>query len=353
MQQPQFTIAIPVYNGEAYIAQTIQSLLAQTYPYFDIVVLENGSTDQTIPIVMSFADPRIQILSSGQLLPIEQNWARILDIPNPHEFLVLMCADDILYPQFLSRIADAISQHPTASLYHAQTLIIDSQGQFIDDFASGNYQETAEDFLDAVHAFRQSVFGTGYVMRFADFKAVGGYPNYSKLLFSDIFCYYRLTKKSYKICVQEPLVGFRRHASSTGFNAHTREFESAAVDYLRDLQNAGYLTTPQHEQMTRLFVRFVSGSGLRQFIHDLIKETHDPNRAKAVTTQESLPNALKQRRMFLWDVSLNWYLYIATIVNPVLRLSIYYGILAIIRLRRAYYVRNRRYQLKSLLHPKG
>ena len=346
---PQFTISIPVYNGEPYIAKTIDSLLAQTYHHFEIVVLENGSTDRTTDIVKSYQDDRIRMISSGKLLPIEQNWARILDIEEPNEYLVLMCGDDVLYPQFLEKIVNAIYAEPEASLYHSQAIFIDSNGQFIQNCKIANYNETAGEFLDAVHGSREDVFGTGYVMRFEDFKKVGGYPPYVNLLFADVFCYFALTNNSYKICIQEPLVGFRRHGSSTGYNSRDEEFTSAAADYINDLKNVGYINSSEREQSTNYYVKVIGTGRLRRSVHEFIKQQSKLNMKEFHEIYSDISDAIRHRAVFSWDVPLNWYLEIAMIQNYYVRIFIYYTIILAVRLRYWFYLRRRRRQLKYLI----
>ena len=71
MSETLFSVVIPTHNGEAYLAQAIESVLSQTYPHFEIIVLEHESTDRTLEIVRSYTDPRIRICSTNQPQTIE------------------------------------------------------------------------------------------------------------------------------------------------------------------------------------------------------------------------------------------------------------------------------------------
>ena len=64
MQQvrPLVTVAIPVYNGEHEIRRAIDSVLSQTYTNFELIILDDVSTDQTMSVVRSYADPRLRIV---------------------------------------------------------------------------------------------------------------------------------------------------------------------------------------------------------------------------------------------------------------------------------------------------
>jgi glycosyltransferase involved in cell wall biosynthesis len=72
----RFSIILPVHNGGAYLEEALASVFAQTYPHFELVVLENASTDETPQTLQAVADPRITVIPSETLLPIGENWAR-------------------------------------------------------------------------------------------------------------------------------------------------------------------------------------------------------------------------------------------------------------------------------------
>jgi len=184
MSNPEFTIVIPVRNGANYIGAAISSILSQSYPHFNILVLENGSTDKTVEIVSEFADDRISIVPSASPLNIEENWGRILH-SDLAEYLTFLGHDDLLYPGFLAEMAALITSEPKASLYQVRFEYIDPLGNPLRHAAAMAYKETASQFLAAVMEGREECCGTGYVMRAADYRQVGGIPAYPGLLYAD------------------------------------------------------------------------------------------------------------------------------------------------------------------------
>src|SRR5258708_1204277 len=126
--EPRFSVIIPVHNGEPYIRSAIESVLSQTYPASEIVVLENASSDSTLETLRTFSDSRLRVIPSERLLNIQENWQRILDLQTD-EFITILGHDDILYPNFLSEIAALIEQYPDASLYHGHFYLIDNEGR--------------------------------------------------------------------------------------------------------------------------------------------------------------------------------------------------------------------------------
>ena len=97
---PAISVCIPTYNGAKYIAQTIESILNQTFTDFEIIVSDDGSSDNTLEIVGSFNDPRIVRIDRLSKVGAEANWNNA--VANASASLVkLVCQDDILYPQCL------------------------------------------------------------------------------------------------------------------------------------------------------------------------------------------------------------------------------------------------------------
>ena len=97
---PAISVCIPTYNGAKYIAQTIESILNQTFTDFEIIVSDDGSSDKTLEIVDSFNDPRIVRIDRLSKVGAEANWNNA--VANASASLVkLVCQDDLLYPQCL------------------------------------------------------------------------------------------------------------------------------------------------------------------------------------------------------------------------------------------------------------
>ena len=59
----RFSVIIPLYNKEAYIEQTLGSVLAQTYPFFEVIIVDDGSSDASLQIVNGITDSRIRVIS--------------------------------------------------------------------------------------------------------------------------------------------------------------------------------------------------------------------------------------------------------------------------------------------------
>lgn len=244
----RFSVIIPTRNGERYLGQTLDSVLAQTYPHFRILVLESGSTDRTREIVSRYADPRVVLLSHPQPLGMIANWQRILAL-ELDEYVTILGHDDLLYPHFLAEIVRLIQAEPAATLYQTQLDYRDGDGHPVNramtvPFARPvPYRETADEFIRAVAADLEAVCATGYVMRSADYRAIGGIPDYPNFLYADVEAWYQLTARGYKVASPRELAVFRLHTANTHRVSDLLIYHEASLRYLDFL-----LTTDHYRQ---------------------------------------------------------------------------------------------------------
>ena len=106
---PAISVCIPTYNGAKYIAQTIESILNQTFTDFEIIVSDDGSSDNTLEIVGSFNDPRIVRIDRLSKVGAEAHWNNAVATASA-SLVKLVCQDDILYPECLEVEAQTMSE---------------------------------------------------------------------------------------------------------------------------------------------------------------------------------------------------------------------------------------------------
>jgi glycosyltransferase involved in cell wall biosynthesis len=99
---PRVSVCIPAYNGAEFIGEAIRSVLGQSFGDFEIVIMDDGSTDGTVEAARAFADPRIRIIINPQNLGQRENWNKALAEARG-EFFKLLPQDDFLYPDCLRR----------------------------------------------------------------------------------------------------------------------------------------------------------------------------------------------------------------------------------------------------------
>ena len=99
MYRPKVSVTVVTYNAEKYVNYAIQSVLEQTFDDFELIIVDDGSTDRTWDILQSFKDPRILLLQKEHNYITSLNCAQQLA---RGEYIARMDADDIMHPQRLS-----------------------------------------------------------------------------------------------------------------------------------------------------------------------------------------------------------------------------------------------------------
>ena len=129
---PRVTIGLPVYNGQNYLAETMESLLAQTYTDFELVISDNASTDRTETICREYAvrDERIRYYRQEENVGASANYNRVFELARGVYFK-WAAHDDLLAPTYLERCVAVLDSDPDVVLAYTQAKAIDDQGQVV------------------------------------------------------------------------------------------------------------------------------------------------------------------------------------------------------------------------------
>lgn len=117
--QPLVSIVTPVYNCEKYLAECIESVLAQTYTNWEYFIVNNCSTDRTLEIAKKYAekDNRIQIHNNKQFLNIIQNHNHALTLITPEsKYCKIVHADDWLFAECLEKMVEIAERYPSVGI---------------------------------------------------------------------------------------------------------------------------------------------------------------------------------------------------------------------------------------------
>jgi glycosyltransferase involved in cell wall biosynthesis len=250
--RPLVTVLTPVYNGEAYLAQCIESVLAQTYEPWEYVLVDNASTDRTPEILQDYAarDPRLRIHTNARFVPVIENHniaARQLGLDA--RWCKFVSADDALFPDCLARMVALAEAHPSVGLVSAHQ----RRGTTI---GLGGLPHTSEVISGRAIARdslfgRLSVFGgpTAHMIR-ADLIR-GRDPFYDESdLHADTAACYEILRTSDLGFVHQVLTYARPHRGSLTFSV-ARRLNTYLLGHLRILKAYGpvYLTADEYEQV--------------------------------------------------------------------------------------------------------
>jgi glycosyltransferase involved in cell wall biosynthesis len=209
----KYSIILPVRNGGAYVKECVKSILSQSRTDFNLIVLDNCSTDGTTEWIESLTDKRIVVYRSERSLSIEESWSRIKGIPK-NEFMTMIGHDDLLQPHYLQEMNDLIARHPEAGLYQTHFSYINETGAVTRPCLPMDEVQTVHEFLACQFARTIDSTGTGYLMRSADFERAGGMPaTYPNLIFSDFHLWVTLMGGGYKATSNKNCFSYRVHQS--------------------------------------------------------------------------------------------------------------------------------------------
>ena len=123
--RPIVSIVTPVYNGETYLSECIESVLSQTFQNWEYIILNNNSSDRTLEIAEQYQrrDSRIRVYSNDTLLPIIANHNKAFGLISAEsKYCKVVSADDWLFPECLERMVALAEENPSVGLVGAYQL---------------------------------------------------------------------------------------------------------------------------------------------------------------------------------------------------------------------------------------
>jgi len=153
---PLVSIGLPVYNEEAFLAQSLKSFLDQDYPNLEILISDNGSVDKTPLICREAAgkDPRVIFHRFEQNRGISANFNKVMEMARG-EYFAWASGHDLWSPNLAGACADLLSIHPDAALAFATSCWIDADGKPL----SREYGWTDTRGMDAISRFFAVLWG--------------------------------------------------------------------------------------------------------------------------------------------------------------------------------------------------
>jgi glycosyltransferase involved in cell wall biosynthesis len=128
MMDPLVSVGIPFYNAASCLENSLRSIFAQTVSNWELILVDDGSTDQSLTIAQSIDDPRVRVLPpDGKNLRLGVRLNQIAQAARG-EFLARMDADDLCHPERLQRQLEFLQNHPEVDAVGASSCILDQRG---------------------------------------------------------------------------------------------------------------------------------------------------------------------------------------------------------------------------------
>lgn len=244
--QPKVSIGIPVYNGERYLAETLESIRAQTFTDMEIVISDNGSMDDTAEICRDFAaqDVRVKYVRYEENRGAAWNYNNVFALSSG-QYFKWAAADDLLAPELVARCVEVLDTHPDVVLCYARTKAIDDNGQVLREYPAkpgGNDGSAHKRFYEFVCVPHPCVSVFGVVRRdvLAATKLIGKYTGSDRPLLGELALRGRLYE------VPDFLFFYRNHEEQS-WGGKRRSHHAQQAWY--DPKRAGRITFPHWRLM--------------------------------------------------------------------------------------------------------
>jgi len=166
MTPPKVSVLMPVYNGERYVREALESILAQTFTDYEFIIVDDGSTDGTPFILAEYArqDPRIVLLTNGANRGLVATLNRGLEAARG-QYIARMDADDVSLPERLARQVAYLDQHPEVGVLGTNVAYIDSEGRFLNGGRPKDPQPLSPTLLQWLLLWRCAIYHPTVMLR--------------------------------------------------------------------------------------------------------------------------------------------------------------------------------------------
>ena len=186
-KMPLVSVCIPAYNHEKYIAETIQSVINQDYKNIELIIINDGSKDNTHEVIMNFEKKCKErfvrfVYKNRENRGLVKTLNEMIDISNG-EYIKFIASDDLLYEGSISKFVKKMMKDNLDILY-GKLLIIDEEGRIIKVEEGLKLPKQKFDFsdfnLESV-LLQSPVFGSSWIMKRKSLIDIGGYSEVSKI----------------------------------------------------------------------------------------------------------------------------------------------------------------------------
>jgi glycosyltransferase involved in cell wall biosynthesis len=286
---PKVSVIIPAYNAIAYLKEAVDSVLKQTFTDFEVLIVDDGSSDGTVEWASQIPDPRVRLISQENQ---GSSGARNTGITAAQgEYIALLDADDIWQPTKLQKQVRYLEENPSIGLVDTWTVLINQQGQSTGKIVV-SYAEGDDVWKQLVQFKPVCPCDSTPLIRRRCFETVGLFNTELPFL-EDLDMWIRLASQYRFGVIKEPLVQYRQHPGSKSTNCQgtleafrtiiEKAFESVPAELL-PLRERGYghinlylawraINNQDYEQAIHFNRQAIAHSPLLMFSWGFIRQT--------------------------------------------------------------------------------
>ena len=222
------TVLMPVFNAQSFLREAIDSILNQTLRDFELLIVNDASTDESLSIIQSYDDPRIRVVNNENNLGISATLNKGINLSTT-ELIARMDADDISAPTRLQKQYDFFLDHPDCALVSSWVNIVSEDGRHIhtEQFRSRYYYYNM--------TFDCWIYHPSVMYKKTAVQEVGAYNSF----YSEDFDLFWHILRKYKIAnIEEPLLDYR--ITSQSLHQVVKKAEYDAALYRQVIRNIQY-----------------------------------------------------------------------------------------------------------------
>jgi glycosyltransferase involved in cell wall biosynthesis len=259
---PRVSVCVPTYNGEKYLEDCIESILAQSFQDFDLLIVDDGSRDRTVEIARRYEarDARVRVVENERNHGLAANWNRCAELARG-EWIKFVFQDDLILPACLERMLGAARNTTAFVACRREFRFEEGTTESARDWylrhaamiASLPYRDNALSAEDcrrlALERLGENLFGEPTaVMLHRDVFTRYGMFNPALIMLCDLEYWTRVTIHTGAVHVPEVLAVFRLHAEATSATNHARRhYRTNVLDKLIILHD--YVHDPLYEPL--------------------------------------------------------------------------------------------------------
>jgi glycosyltransferase involved in cell wall biosynthesis len=257
---PRVSVIIPVYNGAASVGAAIESVLAQTFTDYEIVCVDDGSSDASLEVLSRF-EPRVRVLRQANQGP---SAARNLGVRNSTGALIgFLDADDLWHPEFLQRTVALLDREPACVMVYTDLAIADSTGRDLHARLIGDRAvPTVEDMLERLWP----ILPSSVLIRRSAYERAGGFPEALRA-FEDVYFWLLVREVGEFRYLPEPLATWRFSLFPDPLKPGGGQEEAGRVFELmvrRRYGRSGHLHVVGRRRAPRSILGFIALAALRE-----------------------------------------------------------------------------------------
>ncbi|MDL5039750.1 glycosyltransferase family 2 protein [Heyndrickxia coagulans] len=219
-KKPLVTVLMPVYNGEKYLREAIESILNQTYKNFEFLIIDDGSTDNSKQIIKSYKDSRINLVSNGRNLKLINSLNKGIDLSSG-KYIARMDCDDISMPRRLEKQVNFMEKNKDVIMCGTGVKILESKWK-------RTFPITGWENIKYKLLIENCIYHPSVMIRTDVLKDNRIYYD-SRFIHAEDFELWQRISKKYKIeNIRKPLLKYRHSTEGIGRKYQKEQIEMAS-----------------------------------------------------------------------------------------------------------------------------